>query len=67
MVECQLPKLDVGGSNPLARYKPLPDKPLSQADQLRFLSHNGGRRAPLGRHVSLFVPMDPSEPPAARL
>ncbi len=34
----RIPKLDVGGSNPLARYKQLPNKHLRQIDPCVFLS-----------------------------
>jgi len=44
-MECQLPKVDVGGLNPLARHKSLPNKHLYHIDQVFFPSEMEEKRS----------------------
>ena len=53
LVSCQLPKLDVVGSNPIARCKPQPHVRLHQTDRFSFPCTNEENRYVL-RNVSPY-------------
>ncbi len=58
MVECQLPKLDVGGSNPLARYKPFQKRHLDPFDRFPMIANHKEVRSLLVAVSPLFARFD---------
>ena len=59
MVECQLPKLDVEGSNPFARYKSFLDRQLRVSTPTLVIGESVENRSlfvTVSPFVKLFVP-----------